>query len=225
MTAYCDMDSEECGGGVWTRVASYNYSNPTVACPNSWIGITDPFRGCVSTEIGCVSSLFSTAVEFSQVCGKVIAIQLDHPESFEGPDDIDSNYVDGVSITHGSPRQHVWSFGAYSSDTTTSLSSLCPCSQPSLNVPPPPSFVGNNYFCDTGAREGLTMNGWHTNSPLWDGQGCPSTSTCCSFNNPPWFSTTLPQSTTDDIEVRICRVTGSNDDDNTAIILLDLYIK
>ena len=44
----------------------------------------------------------------------------------------------------------------------------------------------------------------HTDDPLWDGQGCGRTSTCCEFNNPPWFCKQLPQSTTNDIELRIC---------------------
>ena len=228
VTVYCDMDSEGCGGGGWTRVASYNYNDPSIACPNNWEQITDPFRGCTIPDpnLGCSSSLFSTLVEFSQVCGKVIGVQFDSPDAFIGPDDIDSYYVSGVSITHGTPREHIWSFGAYPHDGEHTVGYLCPCSQPSLDVPPPPSFVGNNYFCDTGLGGGEPIqNGWQLGDPLWDGEGCPSTSTCCSFNNPPWFSTTLPQNTTDDIEVRICHHDSSGGDDNTAIIQLDLYIK
>ena len=33
--------------------------------------------------------------------------------------------------------------------------------------------------------------------------GCSGGSSCCQFNNPPWFCKTLPQST-DDLEIRIC---------------------
>jgi len=137
VTVYCDMDSEECGGGVWTRVASYDYSDPSIACSNDWAQVTDPIRGCAVSGFGCVSSNFSTLVEFSEVCGKVIAIQREDPLGFIGPDDIESNYLDGVSITHGSTRQHIWSFAAYPYDDETYLPALCPCSQPSLNVPPP----------------------------------------------------------------------------------------
>jgi len=205
------------GGLEW--LATTTVISTQQSCPSSWTQITSPVRGCAHTGWGgCVSSLFSTQVEFSQVCGRTIAIQNDTPNGFGYPDDIEGHYVDGVSITHGSPRQHIWSFATYASDDYTSVAYICPCSQPSLNVPPPPSFVGNNYFCDTAAE--THVNGWHPDDPLWDGQGCPSTSICCSFNNPPWFSTTLPQSTTDDIEVRTC-----NSHDFITIILLDLYIK
>ena len=42
VTVYCDMDNEECGGGVWMRVASYNYSDPSSTCPGNWNMITSP---------------------------------------------------------------------------------------------------------------------------------------------------------------------------------------
>ena len=226
VTVYCDMDKEECGGGGWTRVASYNYSDPSISCPNTWTQITDPFRGCAVaggvTTNNCASTSFSALVEFNQVCGEVIAIQYGSPDGFYPRENIDNNYVEGVSITHGSPRQHIWTFAAYPGDDYTETRSICPCSQPSLNVPPPLSFVGSNYFCDTAAE--TRQSGWHLNDPLWDGEGCSSTSTCCSFNNPPWFTATLPQHTTDDIEVRICD-NDSNQHDDTAIVLLNLYIK
>ena len=134
VTVYCDMDSEECGGGVWTRVASYDYSDASVACPNNWTQITNPFRGCTIPNLGCFSSFFPTPVEFSQVCGKVIGIQQDDPDAFVGPDHINGNYVEGVSITHGSPREHIWSFAAYPWDSYTDyLTLVCPLLQPTIS--------------------------------------------------------------------------------------------
>ena len=43
-------------------------------------------------------------------------------------------------------------------------------------------------------------------------------------NNPPWFCTSLPDSTTDDLEVRICgdKTTAHED---TLITRLELYVK
>ena len=49
---------------------------------------------------------------------------------------------------------------------------------------------------------------WPNGDPLWDGQGCGPTSSCCTFNSPPWFNVTLPFPTTDNIEVRICNLVG-----------------
>ena len=231
VTVYCDMDNEECGGGVWTRVASYNYSDPNTTCPGDWSETTSP-RGCdrIDSSASCASAFFPTGgIQFSSVCGKVIAIQFGTPDAFIRYHDdthrtIDDVYVDGVSITHGTnPRQHVWTFAGYPSDTFTSTDHLCPCSQPNSSVPSPPDFVGNNYFCDTGASSCCTID-YYPDDPLWDGQGCGGPGTCCSFNNPPWFSTALPNSTYDDIEVRICDGEGSTSD-GTSITSIDLYIQ
>ena len=47
---------------------------------------------------------------------------------------------------------------------------------------------------------------FYSSDPLWDGAGCESTSTeCCTFNSPPWFYKQLPQPTTDNIEMMLCR--------------------
>ena len=231
VTVYCDMDNEECGGGVWMRMASYNYSDPNTVCPGDWNLITSPVRSCgrSSPSASCASAVFPTnSIEFRSVCGRVITIQFGTPNAFypyhyQNQRSIDDYYVDGVSITYGNPRQHVWTFAAYPSDDNTRLINLCPCSQPSLNVPSPPPFVGNNYFCDTAAPTCCSVI-YYPDNPLWDGQGCGGPSTCCSLNNPPWFSTALPETTSDDIEVRICDNQRSSIDD-TPITNLDLYIQ
>ena len=58
-------------------------------------------------------------------------------------------YADGISITHGLPRQHIWSFAAGRDEiTAVELDSTCPCSLNGTNTVP--TFIGNNYFCDTG---------------------------------------------------------------------------
>ena len=109
-------------------------------------------------------------------------------------DTVDVNYLDGVSITHGSsPRRHIWSFA--SGWRAGSEFRHCPCdaniNTTAIPAPWPPAFVGNNFFCD-GPYHGF----------LWDGEECVTS--CCDFNNPPWFTVTLPSPTSDNIEVRIC---------------------
>ena len=87
---------------------------------------------------------------------------------------------------------------------------------------PPPSFVGNDYFCDTGVDTGLSREAFYSDDPLWDGAGCGPQSTCCSFNSPPWFYKQLPQTTTDDIEMRVCRISSRQD---TAIEVVEIYVQ
>ena len=47
-------------------------------------------------------------------------------------------------------------------------------------------------------------------------------STCCSFNNPPYFTKQLSNPTTDDIEARICLWEPGED---TPIEFIELYVK
>ena len=83
-----------------------------------------------------------------------------------------------------------------------------------------PSFVGNNYFCDTGNRgPNPTAFTTYPDDPLWDGEGCGPTSSCCQLNNPPWFCTTLPQPTTDDLEVRVCGVQSRTNEDSLTTLV------
>ena len=96
----------------------------------------------------------------------------------------------------------------------TTHSANCPCTNinQARNASTPPAFVGNDYFCDT-ASQGQWRNIMYGSDPLWDGAGCGPLNTCCTFNNPPWFYKELPEPTTDDIEMRACIDSWSNDED------------
>ena len=140
-----------------------------------------------------------------------------NPHTFDDP------YVDGLSLTYGSPRMHIWTFANAIDETTNNPNSICTCTYPS-QLNPPPSFIGNDYFCETGANRGWSYDTFHADDPLWDGQGCGPTSTCCTFNNPPWFCKQLPQSTNADLEVRLC-LAFVGPHQNTPIELIEIYIK
>ena len=98
----------------------------------------------------------------------------------------------GLSLTYGVPRQHVWSFVVALDETGTHLSA-CRCSNlhnidNGATVPP---FIGEHYFCDTG-RRGTVSFQFYKEDPLWDGSGCGQSSSCCSYNDPPWLSDSCP---------------------------------
>ena len=216
-------------------VASLNMTDPVQQCPPEWQEITvSGVRTCArisSNSSSCNSVVYpSNGTRYNQVCGRIIGYQYCTADAFgfRPGDDIDSYYLDGVSVTHGSnPREHVWSFAVgYFESNTTPLG--CPClTTPNRANTVIPLFVGDDFFCDTGAATAPICSNITTDlivaHPLWDGGGCGPTGGCCENNNPPWFCKMLPQPTTDDIEVRICADEQTSNED-TAIELIEIYV-
>ena len=234
---YCDVTRTCCNTtGGWTRVANLDMTDPNQQCPDGFRLVnrtTAPQRTCGRPDnfTGCLSTTFPVhGIEYSQVCGRVIGYQDQTPDAFapywgNSALTIDDSYVDGISLTHGQlPRQHIWTFAA-AVDEFRAQNWVCPCTRPDLTytgaVPP---FIGQDYFCETGSRNAVSLNIFYSDDPLWNGQGCGGTSTCCSFNNPPWFCKQLPQPTTDDIELRLCG-DFNNMDEDTPIEIVEIYIK
>ena len=163
--AYCDP-TRSCGGvtGGWRRVAGLDMTNSSQQCPsalrqhndnNIRICGTDPNRDCSSLTFP------TDSLSYSKVCGKIGAYQVGTTDSFgdgiiigrNRSNDIDTNYLDGVSLTHGTPRQHIWSFAAAPNEVDTPPLLHCPCinRDQASSAARPPAFVGNDYFCDTGS--------------------------------------------------------------------------
>ena len=234
---YCDMEKSCNGvGGGWMRVASVNMTEAGSQCPSGLRTIVESSHRLCAMNIdgaGCSSAILPVeGVQYSRVCGKIIGYQQKTPDAFyrfiSGQTTVDSNYVDGISLTHGSsPREHIWTFVAALLESISSQSRhryLCPCSN--INNPgptAPPSFVGQDYFCDTGCEDSPRYV-FYGDDPLWDGAGCGASSTCCSFNSPPWFLKELSHQTSDDIEIRLCADQDRNDEDITFEIL-ELYVQ
>ena len=178
---------------------------------------------------GCSSTTFSVgSLSYSKVCGRIRGYQFGGTSAFyayNSDRDLDSNYVDGISLTHGvaGRRQHIWTFAAGLTEIATSFPlEDCPCDTYNYDVIP--VFVGNDsMFCESGLHSAWNWTVFFADDVLWDGQGCTSTSTCCQFNNPPWFTKHLPNATTDDIELRICTSYGPLGED-TAIEFVELYV-
>ena len=140
----------------WRRVAYLNMSDPYNRCPSVWQEITTPHRVCGRRSVStgsCEGLTYPTGSEqYDQVCGRIIGYQIGAPRSFLGEHlSFDSNYLDGVSLTHGSPRQHVWSFAAGRDEGNgTTNTHTCPCVTKSNNDKEIPSDVRQDYFCESG---------------------------------------------------------------------------
>ena len=225
-TTYCDMETLCGSGGGWTRLAYLDMSDATQNCPSTLkLYQSGSVRACGKSmlNIGCVSVQFpSNGISYSQICGRVTGYQH---HSTDGPNthvnDLNSYYVDGVSITRGSPRQHVWTLMAGNSETSSS-SNACPCNNGStVDVQ---SFVGDHYFCESGNKASSVLNTLYTSDPLWDGQGCGSLeSSCCNVTGIPWFHRDYGSNTTTDyIELRMC---ADFDDEDTPVGYYEIYVK
>ena len=233
VNVYCDMARHCCGStGGWMRVAYLDMTDTSQQCPEGFTLRSETNRACVLIATSCTSIVYpSRNIQYSKVCGRVRAYQYSATLAFAHYHNrgttIDSNYVGGMSITHGeSPRKHIWTFAA-AVDETRSDHNVCPCTKTDTpytgRVPP---FIGNDYFCDSGNREWSSSEKFtfFSEDPLWDGEGCGPTSSCCQFNSPPWFCKELPQPTTDDVEVRVCRY-PDNYNRGTPFELIELYIQ
>ena len=217
-----------CGDGVWYRIAHLNMSDPSQQCPSAWRKYygTGNIRICGranNTAGSCSSvslSMISTGRLYSGVCGRVIGYQLGSPDAFRKHAGNDSINFDGVNITYGTQRHHIWSYVASWSENSQSFS--CPCSTATQSILP--QFIGKRYYCESGNPTDNHMNDHlYTSDPLWDGQQCEGT--CCTgTNSPPWFKVQLPAPTTEAIEVSICADQSTNDED-TPIALLEIYVQ
>ena len=223
---FCDM-TRSCGGvrGGWMKVTELDMTNTSNQCPHDLRQtIHNTKRLCTRNSYGggCSSVHYKThGIGYNKVCGKIIAYQYGSPDGIRGVS-IDGNYIDGVSLTHSYPRQHVWSFIAALDEAGTHPAHTCHCTNRNHRGPQPPSFVGNDYFCDSGSEHRYQFNTFYAD-PLWDGRGCGPLSDCCTFKNPPWFYKKLPSPTANNLEMRVCRNEPTTNED-ILIEKVDIYV-
>ena len=201
--------SIRCGiKGPWKRVV---YINPTLddSCPSGLRKVTitnTTHLGCGGTvDSGCSSVVYQVHQNYTNICGIVQGYQFGSPNAFNYSvglgKSIDDAYVDGISITQGSPRKHVWTYAAYLFEGGGDIF-RCPCAAANGSVAhPPPSFVGDNYYCEAGLSAFLhDVLAWE--DQLWDGMNCEQEDyRCCQRFG--WFLKTVPISY-DHIELRWC---------------------
>ena len=137
---------------------------------------------------------------------------------------IDQPYLDGVSITHGSPRRHVWSYaiGYTASNPTRRMTLDCPCASGHIT----PAFVGGDYYCESGNSDhpNVQWDTWYLSRRLFDGS-CLSRARCCnSPTDTPFFFKRLPRLTKDNLEVRLCS-DESNVNENIGLERMELFVR
>ena len=228
---YCQME-QVCGSSSgWTRIAYLNMSDSTEECPSGFrLYNQNGVRACgrpVTSGGSCQSVRFpSYSISYSQVCGRVYGYQNGTPDAFDtGNSNINNIYVDGLSITNGNFRKHLWSFVAGHQENSHYNSGYrnCPCTTGSRQQSP--SAVGNNYFCESGVPGHSNLNTFYSNDRLWDGEQCGAIERgCCNAPGLPWFHRTLSSSTSDYIELRLCCNEGTSNED-VPVGLYEIYTK
>ena len=229
---YCDMELE-CGGqkGGWMRIADLDASRGD-DCPSGWTKITTNDAGQPSIDVcrppsnnaGCYPTTFSVhGASYRKICGKARGYQRQTTDAFDAANKgINGAYVDGISITLGRPRKHVWTYAVGHEDTERTCRCQCPCAHSSGAAAH--SFIGSHYYCESGAAEIPTAK-YYTSDPLWDSSECVSpNNNCCTNIGMPWFYQEFPIAQKDAIEARICTDQVFNDE-GVAVDELLLFVQ
>ena len=219
----CNMKLN-CGGveGGWMQVVDVDM-NRDDDCPGTWYKFSDSRKSlCYGYAAGCSSAYFSVkGYSYEVICGQAKAYQKGTTEAFlNNAVSLDAAYVDGISITVGSPRKHVWTYAVGLSDNHTFCCN-CPCAvHPG---PPPPAYVKNHYYCESGDTGSFNATTLYLDDSLWDGSNCTTHNGCCDQTGMPWFHRNLIMHVAEDFEVRICKNTDYNDED-IAVEKLDIFV-
>ena len=123
-----------CGGTVgWRRVVHLDMADPHTTCPSGWnmTGYSKRTCGRVSTgRLTCDSATFPVSGgEYSRVCGRIRAYQWGAIYAFcnyhrGDVTNIDDAYACGVSVSHGTPRNHIWTFVAGETESNPTVHGL-----------------------------------------------------------------------------------------------------
>ena len=96
----------------------------------------------------------------------------------------------------------MWTYVSGYTDDLSHPELNCPCA--ATPGPDPPAFVGDHYYCESGAT-GQVGNEYFTADILWDGYGCHhANNNCCTNADMPWFFQQFSRSVNDIVAARIC---------------------
>ena len=227
-----DAIEHPCGGSDdWVKVVDFDMTVDGTTCPDDWVQSMFSLPTCgrpstPTTRNQCFPANFpfltGSMMTFSKVCGRIKAYAYGLPDAVEGftvegQTQITDAYVSGISLTTGSGfSEHLWTFAAGSAELEVTFTpdqeriDQCPCDRSDPSAIPIPDFVGNNYFCEAGIN--VLQAGTFTflcDDPLWDGLNCNPESSCCDFNQPPYFVNDLGKTLTmDSVDARLCFIQG-----------------
>ena len=214
--------ANSCNGipGRWKRIAYLN--NTDMKCPDRFEvrngTSSPPLCKRIDASAGCSSVIYpSNGTSYSQVCGTVRVHPEGTPDGFASHNNqiprnvqsVNQNYVDGVSLTYGdcSNRNHIWTYtAAVTVGDSTRGCDQCTYMKPS-NIP------RTNFTCISAHCSDADNCFPNT---LW----CNEAQQC--FGNETFYRQ-LSESTTDNIEMRVCR-DQDRDDEDILISFVELFV-
>ena len=203
----------------WRRVAYIDTTQGTT-CPSGLREVTNSAlnkRACGrSVSKGCSSVTFPSGGNYTHVCGRARGYQFYTTDAFRAVrgNGINEAYVDGLSITRGSPRKHIWTYasGHHEKSSGNGHPYQSPCTADGYNPRHKASFIGNDYYCESAFVDNARSEiAWE--NTLWDGEGCTlPENTCCRRSQFGWFHKEV-SITSDNLEVRWCCDQSQADED------------
>ena len=208
-----------CNGisGQWRRVAYLDTRQANIECPGNLQAANNSCRIFGSNPI-CSPVFFpSGGIPYSQVCGRIYGRYSGSPDAFDTFTDvrpdfptINDNYVDGVSLSYGmNPRNHVWTLAATIPQNTRQDR----CASCDYLVP---DFVGSDYSCQiVPVCSSLSDDSTCRLVEVWNDDNQ------CNGNN--IFYRNLTQTTTENLEMRLCRDQVRSDED-ISISFIEIFV-
>ena len=210
--------------GRWRRIAYLSDNTSPVQCPTGFELNNDPNVPALCkrnpTGVRCSSITYSTnGNSYSQVCGTIHGSYFGDPDGFDSHNEdtsmrssstntpLNGNYVDGISLTHGSiNKHHIWTLTAIVNfaNNPDDICSVCTRNKP--------SYVAMDYSCDVVGTQ-KCGSGCNPRQIWVDGQ--------CKGNNT--FYKNLKQLTSDDIEMRVCADQPKGDED-IFLSYIEIYV-
>ena len=189
---YCNLVDERCGQKGWMRVAEVNAS--TGICPENFtIRFADrALKVCCGNKTTpgrrrgrLYTIIFPINVPFTRVAAFVEGYQFGTPDAFSRRN---AYGMDGIAFylasSHSNIKSLLWAYAAGVADKKNHAD--CPCS----TIPgdqPRRRYSSDYHYCDTGNPGSISQRIWFTHRPLWTGNGCPATSSCCDPPDLPYF--------------------------------------
>ena len=132
----------------WITIANFDVTRGD-QCPSSFVKVKLNGKDMCRSSYGCYSVIYKVhGVLYNEIIGMVRGYQKGTTEAFQAShhgNGINQAYVDGVSITTGYPRKHVWTYASGLTQEGNYPDFNCPCAV--TRGPSAPSFVGDHYYC------------------------------------------------------------------------------